>query len=258
VRHSTEDHAIAVRVAERAAEELLRIRSGLRNGQPAAEVRAAGDRGANTLILELLATAAPADPVLSEESPDDTSRLRSRRVWIVDPLDGTREFGEAEREDWAVHVALSVDGTPVVGAVALPATGVVLSTLAPGALPPPVSRPLQVAVSRSRPPRFAETLAERFHADLVPMGSAGAKAAAVLSGRVDAYVHDGGQYEWDSAAPVAVARAAGAHASRMDGAPLTYNGERPEIPDLLICRPELSERLSDFYLAWRRADGGDR
>jgi 3'(2'), 5'-bisphosphate nucleotidase len=189
------------------------------------------------LVAEL-ARLRPADVVLSEEGKDDLGRLAATRVWIVDPLDGTREFGEAGRTDWAVHVALWARGELVAGAVALPARDLVLSTASPPVL---AGRdggdagPMRILVSRSRPPAFVPQMAADLGAELVPMGSAGAKAAAVILGEYDAYVHGGGQYEWDSAAPVAVARAAGLHTSRIDGSSLIYNQADVSIPDILIC-----------------------
>ncbi len=205
--------------------------------------------------------------MLSEEGQDDLSRLSANRVWIVDPLDGTREFGEPGRSDWAVHVALWDHGALTAGAVALPALGRVLSTADPiprsgdqrdrqpgrGAVQARSDGPLRVVVSRSRPPRFATRMAEAAGAVLVPMGSAGAKAAAVIMGEADAYVHGGGQYEWDSAAPVAVARAAGLHASRIDGSPLSYNQADPSVPDILICLAGLAPMLLAALDAARRA-----
>ena len=163
------------------------------------------------------------------------------RTWVVDPLDGTREFGEPGREDWAVHVALVVDEQAVAGAVALPTRGVVLSTGAPPTLPPPERRPPRVVVSRTRPPDFAEAFAEALDGELVPLGSAGAKTAAVVLGEADVYVHAGGQHAWDTAAPVAVALAAGAHVSRLDGSPVPFDCADPWTPDLLVCRPSLRE-----------------
>ena len=179
--------------------------------------------------------------MLSEEAPDDRRRLDARRVWIVDPLDGTREFGEVERTDWAVHVALVEDGELAAGAVALPAQGITFSTAAPPPCAAYDGRPPRIAVSRTRPAAEAQTIAELLEGELVPMGSAGAKAMAVVSGEIDVYVHSGGQYAWDSAAPVAVAAAAGLHTSRADGSPLVYNAESSWLPDLLICRPELAD-----------------
>jgi 3'(2'), 5'-bisphosphate nucleotidase len=187
--------------------------------------------------------------VLSEEAADDPGRLSAERVWIIDPLDGTREFGEHGRVDWAVHVALWERGELTAGAVALPAQGIVLSTAAAPARPTGPAGPAQGAapirlvVSRSRPPEFVRRLADLLGAELVPLGSAGAKAAAVIIGEVDAYVHSGGQYEWDTAAPVAVARSAGLHASRIDGSGLRYNCEHPWMPDILICPSSLADRI---------------
>ncbi len=189
-----------------------------------------------------LAAARPGDAVLSEEGVADPARLAAERVWIVDPLDGTREYGEVPREDWAVHVALVVDGVPVAGAVALPARGLTLAT-EPAPPPPPAwGGPPRVVVSRSRPPAEATLIADALGGELVALGSAGAKAMAVVLGDADVYPHNGGQYEWDSAAPVAVAAAAGLHVSRLDGSPLVYNRPDPYLPDLLVCRPDLAER----------------
>ncbi len=199
--------------------------------------------------------------MLSEEAADDGARLTAERVWIIDPLDGTREFGEAGRADWAVHVALWERGDLTAGAVALPAAGRVVSTAELRAgLPPglasgdrvPGAR-LRLLVSRSRPPEFVQQLADQLDAELVPMGSAGAKAAAVIAGEADAYVHSGGQYEWDSAAPVAVARAAGLHASRIDGSSLRYNQADPSIPDILISLAGLAPALLAAISAAQRA-----
>ena len=237
------DAALARALAEAAGRRLLELR-GSAGADDAAALRAAGDRSAHELLTAALATSRPSDAVLSEEGLDDAARLAASRVWIVDPLDGTREFGELERTDWAVHVALWEDGQLAAGAVALPARGLVLSTEAPPVLPPRSSTgPIRVAVSRTRPPRLLADLAEVLDLELVPMGSAGVKVSAVLLGEVDAYLHAGGQYEWDSAAPVAVALAAGAHASRLDGSPLRYNAADPLLPDLLVSRPELGPEL---------------
>ncbi|GGM98475.1 3'(2'),5'-bisphosphate nucleotidase CysQ [Streptomyces fuscichromogenes] len=229
-----DDHELAASLAAHAGQLLLDIRV-----QGGAE----GDRQSNELLLRLLAQERPEDAVLSEESTDDPARLQNRRVWIVDPLDGTREYGEPPREDWAVHVALTVDGQPAAGAVGLPAIGLVLHTGEPPDLPVRPSGPIRLAVSRTRPSACADSLVARLGADLVPMGSAGAKAMAVVRGAVDVYAHSGGQYEWDSCAPVAVAAAAGLHVSRLDGSPLRYNNPDPYLPDLLICRPELSDAV---------------
>jgi 3'(2'), 5'-bisphosphate nucleotidase len=238
------DHTLAADLAERAGSLLveLRSRSASATDDDRKSLKDEGDRQAHELLMAALGErVAAGDAVLSEEGVDDPVRLGARRVWIVDPLDGTREFGEVPRTDWAVHVALAIDGAPVAGAVALPALGLTLATGRPlPALDPAPERP-RVIVSRSRPPAAAMWLADQLHGDLVEMGSAGAKAMAVVRGEADIYAHSGGQYEWDSCAPVAVALAAGLHASRIDGSPLVYNLENPYLPDLLICRPELAD-----------------
>jgi 3'(2'), 5'-bisphosphate nucleotidase len=236
-----DDHELAWQLAHEAGQRLLALRAS--GDGPAEELRNAGDRLSHEYLMVELARLRPGDAVLSEEGADDQSRLAARRVWIVDPLDGTREFGEPGRTDWAVHVALWQDGELAAGAVALPATDRVLSTWQPEYPPDLDAGALRLVVSRTRPPAFVTRLAADLDAVEVPMGSAGAKAAAVTTGQAHAYVHSGGQYEWDSAAPVAVARAAGLHASRIDGSPLRYNQPDPRLPDLLICREELAPRL---------------
>lgn len=243
----TSDAALARLLAERAGDALLEVRKGPAQGR---ELKDAGDRRAQEVLAALLAEHRPDDAVLSEEAADSAARLSAERVWIIDPLDGTREFSERPRPDWAVHVALWVRGELVAGAVALPAEGVTFGTDEPPAVPPPVVSgdgvsAVRLAVSRSRPPAFVAQVAEILGAELVPMGSAGVKCASVWRGQADAYVHAGGQYEWDSAAPVAVARAAGLHTSRIDGSPLVYNRADPLLPDLLVCRPELAQRILD-------------
>jgi 3'(2'), 5'-bisphosphate nucleotidase len=238
----TDDHTLARDLAARTGQRLLALRA--EGGDPAA-LRAAGDRLAHEYLMTELSRLRPGDAVLSEEGKDDPVRLSAERVWIVDPLDGTREFGEAGRTDWAVHVALWERGELTAGAVALPAQAETLSTAEPSAAPDKDGDRLRIVVSRSRPPAFVERLAEATGAELVPLGSAGAKVATVVRGEVDAYVHAGGQYEWDSAAPVAVARASGLHASRIDGSELTYNQARPWMPDLLVCRSGLAGMLLD-------------
>jgi len=238
------DHALARELAAEAGQRLLGLRA--RGGEPGL-LRKSGDQLAHEFLTAELAARRPGDVVLSEEGADDPARMTAGRVWIVDPLDGTREFGEPGRTDWAVHVALwerGGDGTGqlTAGAVALPAQGEVLSTLEPppGPGPGPATAPLRIVVSRSRPPRFVRNISELIDAELVPMGSAGAKVAAVVRGEVDAYVHGGGFYEWDTAAPVAVARAAGFHASRIDGSALAYNQADLLMPDILVCRPAVA------------------
>jgi 3'(2'), 5'-bisphosphate nucleotidase len=201
----------------------------------------AGDATANQFLCHALREQRPNDGLLSEEEKDNPTRLEQSRVWIVDPVDGTREYGE-ERADWAVHVGLAIDGVATVGAVALPGLGVVLRTDTPGTVPPAPEK-LRMVVSRTRPAREATEVAERIGAELVPMGSAGAKAMAILRGEADIYLHSGGQYEWDSCAPVAVALAHGLHCSRIDGSPLVYNQADVYMPDLLICRKEHAQRV---------------
>lgn len=235
------DHELAATLATEAGELLLGVRAELAEAT-AAERKAAGDKRSHDYLMEALAKARPADAVLSEEGVDNPVRLSSPRVWIVDPLDGTREFSELDRDDWAVHVALWQDGELIAGAVALPAQGVTLATPTVAA-PPEGPQAPRVVVSRTRPPVVALQVRDALGGTLVEMGSAGAKVAAVVQGRADVYVHAGGQYEWDSAAPVAVARAAGLYTSRIDGSPLLYNRADPLLPDLIVCRPEYAEAV---------------
>jgi 3'(2'), 5'-bisphosphate nucleotidase len=235
------DHADAARLAEEAGRLLLEIRTRIGAGESAALVKREGDLRSHDLLLARLNEAHPGDAGLSEDGEVDFARLDATRVWIIDPLDGTREFGEPPRTDWAVHVALVIDGDVAAGAVALPARGLVLSTDDPPQLTVPRAAPPRVVVSRTRPPASAQQLVSALDAELVPMGSAGAKAMAVVLGEAEIYAHSGGQYEWDSAAPVAVAARAGLHVSRLDGAPLRYNRRDAWLPDLLICRPELAQ-----------------
>jgi 3'(2'), 5'-bisphosphate nucleotidase len=239
----SDDHTLARTLATDAGALLLELRAGAGPDADPKSLRAAGDARSHELLMAALARHRPDDAVLSEEGKDDRRRLSADRVWIVDPLDGTREFGEAGRSDWAVHVALWERGELAAGAVALPGLGVTFATDAPPELAAPVAGPTRLLVSRTRPPDFARRLAEVVESELVPLGSAGAKTMAVIRGEADAYAHAGGQYEWDSAAPVAVALAAGLHASRVDGSPLRYNAEDVYQPDLLICRPELAGEL---------------
>lgn len=228
------DAELAAQLAHHAGRILLEVRaSGLVEGKALGK---AGDETANQFLVHALRQQRPEDGLLSEEEKDNEARLDKSRVWIIDPVDGTREYGE-ERTDWAVHVALAVDGEPVIGAVALPGLGLVLRTDLPGTVPPPPGK-LRMVVSRTRPATEAVGVAELLGAELVPMGSAGAKAMAVVRGEADIYLHSGGQYEWDSCAPAAVAKAHGLHISRMDGSPLVYNQADTYMPDLLICRKE--------------------
>ncbi|SEP26561.1 inositol monophosphatase family protein [Trujillonella endophytica] len=234
------DVAVAVAAARAAAEVLLELRGGGLTGR---ELGDAGDAAAQEAIAAVLRRERPDDAVFSEEAADDPRRLAADRVWIVDPLDGTREYGEPGRVDWAVHVALWAAGGLGAAAVALPGLDEELVTDPAPALPGTVTARPRIAVSRSRPPAVATAAARAVGGELVPLGSAGYKVTAVVRGEVDAYVHAGGQYQWDSAAPVAVALAAGLHASRLDGSPLRYNAPDPWLPDLLVCRPELAADL---------------
>ncbi|WP_235736256.1 3'(2'),5'-bisphosphate nucleotidase CysQ [Nocardioides alcanivorans] len=246
---ATDDHVLATWLATVAGERLLEVRA---EGLEGKALKDAGDQAAQAVLAQLLAEHRPDDAVLSEEATDDQARLSASRVWIIDPLDGTREFSEPPRDDWAVHVALWEDGELTVGAVAQPMLGETFNTGQPAVVPGldevdhrAGAKP-RIAVSRSRPPAFVQALAEAIDAELVPMGSAGVKVMSVVRDLADAYVHAGGQYQWDNAAPVAVARAAGLHCSRVDGSPLVYNGADTSLPDLIVCRPELADRIIAF------------
>jgi len=240
--------AFSLGLAVRAGEVLMAHYERLEqiDYKSARDVVTEADHLSEALILDAIRARYPDDAILAEESGEhravagEAPTSGKGRVWIVDPLDGTREFGEPGRTDWAVHCALAIDGIVVAGAVALPAQELVLGTDNPPVVPAIVERPLRVVTSRTRRPYASVLVADALGAELVPMGSAGAKAMAVVKGEVDAYAHAGGMYEWDSAAPVAVAEAAGLHASRLDGSPLRYNDRDPWLPDLLICRPELA------------------
>jgi 3'(2'), 5'-bisphosphate nucleotidase len=245
VEDDADDLALAVDLARAAGDLLLGIRASWDGDE--AGLRTAGDARAQALLAEGLSRARPTDAVLSEEARDDPARLGRDRLWIIDPLDGTREFGEG-RADWAVHVALweraaGPGGDLTVGAVALPGRGIVLSSGDPAVAPDRAAGPLRIAISRSRPPAVAVAAARALSAELVPMGSAGFKVTAVVLGEVDAYIHGGGQYEWDSAAPVTVARGAGLHTSRLDGSPLRYNRPDPLLPDLVVARSDIADAV---------------
>jgi 3'(2'), 5'-bisphosphate nucleotidase len=245
------DVELARHIAETAGRILVELQnSGLFQDKALGK---AGDRTANAFIIEALKTNRPDDAILSEEEKDNAERLKARRVWIVDPLDGTREYGE-KRTDWAVHVALSIDGAPTLGAVALPGFPLTLCSGRPQT-PPPAPEKLRMLVSRTRPAKEAVAVAEALGAELVPMGSAGAKAMAVLRGEADIYLHTGGQYEWDNCAPAAVAQAAGLHVSRADGSPLKYNNADTYLPDLLIARPEHAQRVLEVLRSLAPAAG---
>jgi len=238
---SMTDAQLAAHLAEVAGQILLAVRGAKVLSDKALGV--AGDAVANQFLVHALRQQRPDDGLLSEESRDTGERLEKSRVWIIDPVDGTREYGE-ERSDWAVHVGLAIDGAPVIGAVALPGANAVLRTDRLIELPPAPDR-LRMLVSRTRPAPEATEVAARIGAELVPMGSAGAKAMAVIRGEADIYLHSGGQYEWDSCAPAAVALAHGLHVSRIDGSPLVYNQADVYMPDLLICRREHAQRVLD-------------
>lgn len=233
------DADLAAHLARIAGRILLQVReSGMFEGKSLGN---AGDQTANQFLVHALRQQRPEDGLLSEESKDTDERLTKSRVWIVDPVDGTREYGE-NRTDWAVHVGLAIDGEPVLGAVALPGLDLVLRSDKPQPVPPAPDR-LRMVVSRTRPAKEATEVAERLGGELVPMGSAGAKAMAIVRGEADIYLHSGGQYEWDSCAPAAVALGYGLHCSRIDGRPLVYNRQDTYMPDLLICRKEHAERV---------------
>lgn len=233
------DGELAEYLADEAGKILLELRaSGKYSGK---ELGKAGDETANSMLVEKLGQLRPDDGLLSEETADTPARLKKSRVWIIDPLDGTREYSEG-RDDWAVHVAMAVDGVAKIGAVALPSLDMVLTSHNPSALKP-ANTPPKMLVSRTRPAAEAVAVAEAIGATLLPMGSAGAKAMAVVRGEADIYLHTGGQYEWDNCAPIAVAEAAGLFTSRVDGSPMRYNMENPYLPDLLICRPELVDSV---------------
>jgi 3'(2'), 5'-bisphosphate nucleotidase len=235
------DAQFAAHLAEVAGRLLITVRdSGVLSRKALGH---AGDATANQFLCHALRENRPDDGLLSEEEKDNFDRLNHARVWIVDPVDGTREYGEA-RADWAVHVGLAVDGVASLGAVALPGAGLVLRSDQPFTIPPAPAR-LRMVISRTRPAKEALAVAEALGAELIAMGSAGAKAMAVVLGQADIYLHTGGQYEWDSCAPVAVARGHGLHASRIDGSPLVYNQRDTYMPDLLICRTEHAALVLD-------------
>ncbi|MEX5633789.1 3'(2'),5'-bisphosphate nucleotidase CysQ [Parafrankia sp. FMc2] len=249
------DAALARRLATDAGKLLLRIRAELGFAETAT-LRETGDARSHQLLARALGRHRPDDVVLSEEAADDPVRLGADRVWIVDPLDGTREFSEPGRSDWAVHVALWERGELTVGVVALPALDLALSSADPPRERRADTAAPRLVASRTRSPRIVTEAAEALSATIVPMGSAGAKVAAVIRGEADIYLHEGGQYEWDSAAPVAVARAAGLYTSRLDGSPLRYNQPDPYLPDLIVCDPAYTERVLAVTRARPAGTGG--
>ena len=242
------EHRDAAKLAEMAGRALMELRAAPPRLR---DLGAAGDRMAHQLLVEELNRLYPDDDVRSEEGLEHVAGVG--RLWIVDPLDGTREFRQLERSDWAVHVALAVGGEAVVGAVALPALDLVLGTGDPPVLPPlEAGATPRVVVSRSRPPDVAYDVTEALGGVMIPMGSAGAKIAAVILGAAEVYVHAGGQYEWDSCAPAAVAMASGLHASRLDGQPLRYGDPDAWLPDLVVCRREYADAVLDVTTRQRR------
>lgn len=246
---SLTDAALAAEVAADAGRLLLEVREEVGFDDPY-DLGDAGDKRANILILDRLGQERPDDAVLSEEAVDDLSRVHADRVWIVDPVDGTREFSWPGRTDWAVHVALwqrngGRHGGITDAAVALPARGEVYRTDTVNSPPPRTDGPIRITASANRPPAVLWRIRDRLDIQLIGIGSAGAKAMAVVRGDVDAYIHAGGQWEWDSAAPAGVVQAAGLHASRLDGSPLIYNRRDPYLPDFVMCRAELADVLLD-------------
>ncbi|MFZ0130236.1 MAG: 3'(2'),5'-bisphosphate nucleotidase CysQ [Candidatus Dormiibacterota bacterium] len=248
------DHEVSRQIAEEAGRLLMELRRSAPQAADDRWLRDQGDARSHRMIMARLAELRPDDAILSEEGKDDQERLRHRRVWVVDPLDGTREYGEPPRDDWAVHVALCIDGLPVAGSVALPAQGRVLTTANSFRTAPADGVPLRMVASRTRAPAIVTAVAAALNAELVYMGSAGAKAMTVVSGGADVYLHAGGQYEWDSAAPVAVAMAAGLHCSRIDGSPLVYNQPNPYLPDLLICKRSIAREVLALVAAHTGSD----
>ena len=236
------DGELAATLARAAGALLVDLRAS--SGLAGKTLGDAGDAAANDLLVTALRAARPNDGLLSEESKDTMERLSQNRVWIIDPVDGTREYGES-RDDWAVHVGLAIGGKATIGAVALPALEMTLRSDQPGPLPRR-AQTLRMVVSRSRPAREAVAVSEKLNAELIPMGSAGAKAMAIVRGEADVYLHSGGQFEWDNCAPVAVAQAHGLHCSRIDGSPLTYNCKDTYLPDLLICHPQDAGNILDL------------
>lgn len=237
------DQQLASRIAREAGEMLVRLRNDLvRDVVSYWDLKDEGDWAAHRFIVEALKSNRPADVILSEEAADDRARLSAPRVWIIDPIDGTNEFAEPPRQDWAIHIALWENGELVAGSVALPALGMVFDSDPPPVVPPSNRQRPVLVTSRTRNPYCAVIVAHALGCDVGRLGSAGAKTMAVVMGEADIYVHDGGMYQWDSAAPAAVARAAGLHVSRIDGSPLVYNETSLWLPDILVCRPELAER----------------
>ena len=251
------DAQLAARLAVDAGKLLVTLRAEMTSaGAPAWQLMDTGDLASQRFIAQELAMARPADAVLSEEGYEDPRRFDTDRVWIIDPLDGTSEFGEHGRSDWAVHIALWDADHFAAGAVSIPALDLIFATDPPAVVPESGRSRPRLVTSRTRNPYVAVVIANALDADAFRLGSAGAKAMAVVTGEADIYVHDGGMYQWDSAAPAAVALAAGLHVSRIDGSPMVFNDRDPWLPDLLICRPEYADSAlealrSSPRQAWR-------
>lgn len=244
------DQQIASRIARETGNMLVALRNNLANEAVSYwDLKDEGDWAAHRFIIESLRASRPDDVILSEEAADDRARLNSDRVWIIDPIDGTNEFAEPPRHDWAIHIALWERGNLVAGSVSLPALGLTFDADPPPVVPPAVRQRPVLVTSRTRNPYCAVIVAHALECDVGRLGSAGAKAMAVVMGEADIYVHDGGMYQWDSAAPAAVALAAGLHVSRIDGSPLVYNEPSLWLPDILVCRPELAERALEALSA---------
>lgn len=224
-------------------------------------LRKEADRASHLLIADRISAARPDDVILSEEGKDDPARLVADRVWIVDPLDGTFEFGQG-RSDFAVHIvlwvrdALSPTGARLVAStVELPAQGLTRTDIdTPDvSFALPTDRPIRIVASRSRAPKWlpdaVAVLADRMgrEVEVIDVGSVGAKVNEILCGRADAYVHDTGFYEWDVAAPYAVAHRYGLHASHVGGEPIRFNQDPPYVTSLLVSIPTLLDDLTSVF-----------
>ena len=256
------DAELSIRLAVEAGHLLLELRQQMFSaGAPSWQVMDSGDLAAHKFLMKEFAAVRDGDAVLSEEGADDKRRLSSDRVWIVDPLDGTNEYGERGRHDWAVHIALWEKDRMTAAAVSLPAMDMVFGTDPAQPMPDRRFDKPRLITSRNRAPYAAVIVANELGCEAVRLGSAGAKAMAVVVGEADIYIHDGGMYQWDSAAPAAVAEAAGLHVSRVDGSPLVYNERDAWLPDFMVCRPEFAEPVLDALWGdkWRsRRDNGWR
>jgi 3'(2'), 5'-bisphosphate nucleotidase len=260
VHSLTEDLALARDLAARTGARAIDLaRRGRWSGRTLAEL---GDNAADGFLCGWLAAVRPNDAILSEETTDSRARLTAERVWIVDPIDGSKEYGSGGNE-WAVQVALWVRGRLALGALALSGDGPVLAgicgdsddTLGGEATPvrgttPEPSRP-RIIVSKNHTPKWAPDFAERLGGTIVTASGVGYKVARVLLGAADVYVHEGSikLYEWDTAAPEAVARAFGWNVSGLDGGELVYNRVPPTTGDFLVCRPASKTRCLEALRA---------